>query len=491
MTTAQQPNVLFVFADQLRATALSCAGNPDVRTPNIDRLAANGAQFDHACANYPLCTPSRASIVSGQHAQTNTVVTNDLALPTSAPSVASEFGEAGYRCGYIGKWHLDGVPRDKWTPPGERRHGFDDYWAAYNCTHDYFDAPYYTDDPRPKTHDEYEPVGQTDLAVEYLSGVKHPFCLFLSWGPPHDPYELVPDEYRAMYDPAELELRPNAAPILPSAFPPESNRPSDSPHPAPAMDFAPPIRAWETGERCPYTGPREVLADYYAAVTALDDQLGRLLDALKRNALLEDTIVVFTADHGDMLWSQGLNQKGSPYEESIRVPFIVHWPAEVPDHRVTSDVISTVDFAPTLLGLAGQAVPDEMDGTDLSDVVLREDSGQQEAAFIYNLRQEWRGVRTLEETYVRVRPGTFDHLPHDGGDWLLYDNAGDPFQFENRIFDASCAERRDELERLLSVRLSETEDDFGTFEHHVRAADVREAWNEREREMHPDDPKLV
>jgi len=491
MPSTRQPNVLVVFADQFRASALHYAGNADIHTPNIDQLAENGAQFETACANYPLCTPSRASIVTGQHAQSNTVITNDLPLPTSAPSVAEELTDAGYECGYIGKWHLDGVPRDKWTPPGERRHGFDGYWAAYNCAHDYFDGPYYTDTAEPQIFDGYEPVGQTDLAIDFLADADNPFCLFLAWGPPHDPYELVPERYRSQYDPSELSVRPNIDPILPSEFPPDTNRPSDSSHPSPSMLFAPPIREWETGDRCPYTGPRSVLADYYAAVTALDEQVGRLIEELEQAGIFEDTILIFTSDHGDMLWSQGLNQKGSPFDESIRIPFIAHWPESIPSHDISTDIISTVDFAPTILGLTGISPPDSMDGTDLSSVVTGDTTGIKDTALIYNIRQEWRGLRTLDETYVRLREGAFEHLPNGGSDWLFFHNDTDPYQLRNRIFERSSTTRRAELNDMLENRLQVLGDSFESFESHVREADVVSEWNEREREMHPDDPKLV
>ena len=164
-----------------------CAGNTDVISPNTDRLAAEGIRFTHAYANTPACTPSRAIILTGKYSLSNGTVANDLPLRESEITIGNVLKDAGYRTGYIGKWHLDGIPRDKFTPPGERRQGFD-FWAVWNCSHAYYGAKYFRDDPTPIKIDGYEPVAQTDLALEFLDADDdRPFCLFLSWGPPHAP----------------------------------------------------------------------------------------------------------------------------------------------------------------------------------------------------------------------------------------------------------------------------------------------------------------
>lgn len=285
MATAEQPNVLFVFSDQHRASAMGCSGNDDVRTPNMDRLAREGTRMSNAYANDPVCGPSRACLVTGQYPFSHQSIFNDIQLPTDVPSAARPFNHRGYQTGYVGKWHLDGLPRDKWTPPGPRRQGFDDFWAAYDCSHDYFEPKYYRDIPALIEPEGYEPEIQTDLAMEFVDQCgDDPFCLFLSWGPPHDPYDEVPDRYRDLYDPDELILRPNVEPI-PEAVPYPDYQGNDV---------------------------RQALANYYAQVTALDDQLGRLLDHLDETGRADDTVVVYTADHGDMLWSQGRRRNWFP-----------------------------------------------------------------------------------------------------------------------------------------------------------------------------------
>lgn len=485
-----QPNVLFVFSDQMRGSAMGPAGNDEVSTPTMDRLADEGTRFSNAYTNYPLCSPSRACLLTGQYPLTNRVINNDLPLPEDVPSVAEAFQAAGYRTGYIGKWHLDGVPRDQWTPPGARRQGFDDFWAVYNCSHDYFDAVYYRDSPEQIKVEGYEPVAQTDLALEFIEQEDdRPFCLFLSWGPPHDPYEMVPEEYRSQYDPNDITVPPNAEPILPG----------HEDHPAPPLVDAPPVRefagpgdVFEEPKPYDYDDPREGLADYYAAITALDEQLGRLVDALDENGLADDTILAYTSDHGDMLWSQGRNQKGSPYKESIHVPFLVRWSGEVPAGRVDDTLLSMVDIAPSLLSLAGVTPPSEMQGTDLSPAFRGRDVDGPGSVFLMNLRRGWRGVRTRRYTYARLseHDESVAHLAQ-GRDWLLYDNEADPHQLNSLVFNREYEDVRERLSDELDEWLDRLDDPFRPFEDHVRDLDMVETWNEQEQVRNPEDPSLL
>jgi arylsulfatase A-like enzyme len=480
MSPDSRPNILFAFSDQHRGTAMGCAGNDDVVTPHFDRLASEGTRFSNACANYPLCSPSRASLITGQYPLSHRVVTNDLPLPTDVPSVAAAFRDAGYRTGYIGKWHLDGVPRDRFTPPGPRRQGFDDFWAVYNCSHDYMGAAYYRDTDDLVDVDGHEPVAQTDLAIDFVTADDdRPFCLFLSWGPPHDPYRMVPDEYRELYDADDLSLRPNVEPILPTG----------GEHPAKTLPYGPPLREFAGDgdvfdEPVPYEydDPREGLVDYYAQITALDDQFGRLLDALDAAGLREETVVSYASDHGDCFWSQGRNQKGNPYFESINVPLIVRWPEQIPEGRTRADPVSIVDVAPTLLGLAGIDPPDEMEGGDFSAVVRGEDGEAPESAYLLNLTQGWRGVRTERYTYARVTEAFMaEHAPPQGPEWLLFDHREDPYELRNRVYDPDYREVRDRLDGLVDAWLDETDDPFHpAVEEYVDELGIEDAWERRE-----------
>ena len=303
-------NLLFVFADEMRGMDMRHAGNPDVHTPNLDMLARGGVSFTNAIANCPVCTPSRGTMLTGLHAHKHAAVTNDVPIRCDLPTLGTVLTDADYLAGYIGKWHIDGLPRNRFTPPGPRRLGFDHYWAVWNCHHDYFDGKYYTNKPEPCRITGYEPHIQTELAIRFIERHRNdPFALVLSWGPPHGPLEFVPDEYRIRYDPAKLSLRPNVSPGKTEKW-------------ALACATAP----WKryANEPGPFGGDmetaiRESLAAYYAAITALDDDLGRFLSTLEKLELAENTAVVFTSDHGSMHWSHGRIRKQQPWEECILV----------------------------------------------------------------------------------------------------------------------------------------------------------------------------
>ncbi len=459
-----RPNLLFVYADQMRGMDMGCAGNKQVRTPTLDRLAEEGVRCTHAFSNIPVCGPARASLLTGRFPLEHGVLVNDLPLPETTPSIGKVLRAAGYRTGYIGKWHLDGVPRNKWTPPGPRRHGFEE-WAAYNCSHQYFNARYYTDSPRPIEVDGYEPVAQTDLAIEFLRKADdRPFALFLSWGPPHDPYDQVPDEFRALYDPEAIELRPNVPDELP-----ETAR----------------IRGKKVED------PRRVVADYYAAITALDAQMARLLEALDEFDLAGNTLVIFTSDHGDMLFSQGKMKKQQPWEESISIPFLARLPNVIPAGATCDVLLGIVDMAPTVLGLLGVPPLPGATGNDLSWALRGEQGVAPEALFLMNivaadegLRQgipEWRGLRTGRYTYARTR----------AGDWLLYDNVTDPYQLHNLIGSPDHAALHNRLSAQLDRLLQERGDDFLPGFEHLQRAGLTALWNARERVMHGDRGRFI
>lgn len=386
------PNVLVLMPDQWRGMDLGCMGNREVRTPNFDRLASEGVAFTNAIANCPVCTPARSMLLTGRFPHATGTPVNDVPLPDDEITIAELLKAQGYRTGFIGKWHLEGGKRQPgFVPPGPRRQGFD-YWAATICDHDYFHSHYFRDDPKPIPIPRYDALEYTDRGIEFLGTNKSdPFCLYVAWGPPHNPY-IAPPEFIKLYDAARLTMRPN----------------------------------WREGVRL---GSRQDVAGYYAAITCIDAEAGRILRALDDNGQAENTIVLVTSDHGDMLGSHGTSLKRKPWEESIRVPGLLRYPAQV-GPRARSDLLfSHVDAAPTLLGLCGVAVPRNMQGRDLSAPILGRAAAQQpESVYlqIYTKTEQeefppWRGVRTRRYTYARSaeRP------------WLLYDNQKDPHQARN------------------------------------------------------------
>src|SRR3954467_3030230 len=184
---AGKPNILIIMADQWRAQAFGFAGDPNVKTPNLDRLQRQSAWLVNAFAGVPVCCPTRASLLTGQRALTHGVFLNDVPLATNAVTLAKVLAGAGYDTGYIGKWHLNGDGRSSFIPP-ERRQGFD-YWKVLECTHDYNHSYYYSDGPQKLMWDDYDAVAQTRDAEQFLqerAGSGKPFLLVLAWGPPHD-----------------------------------------------------------------------------------------------------------------------------------------------------------------------------------------------------------------------------------------------------------------------------------------------------------------
>jgi len=419
-----QPNIVFVFADQWRAQAAGYAGDPNVRSPHIDDLAGESVNFTNAVAGCPVCSPYRASLLTGRRPLTHGVFLNDVCLSNDAVSLAQACAGAGYDTAYIGKWHLDGHGRSNFIPR-ERRQGFD-YWRVLECTHRYNDSWYYGDENVRLKWDGYDAIAQTRDAQEYVRNHDgdDPFLLMLSWGPPHAPYDTAPPEYREMYDPAKLVLRPNVP------------------------------------QRCEARA-RENLAGYYAHVTALDDCVGDLRGTLKECGLDENTIFVLTSDHGDMLGSQGHAKKQRPWEESVRVPFLIRWPAGLGNQPQTIDApIDSPDVMPTLLGLSEIDIPETVEGLDYSGHIHGGDDPGDGSALLtcpapfgqwrrdQHSGREYRGVRTKRHTYVRDLDGP----------WLLYDNERDPYQLDNLCGQAAL---RQELDATLQRKLRETNDDFG------------------------------
>ncbi len=419
VAAAERPNVLLILPDQLRAQALGCMGNPDVRTPHIDRLAAEGVLFRQTFANTPVCCPARATLLTGKYPHRHGLVANDLRLRESEQTLAKLLKARGYRTGFIGKWHLDGGKRDPgFVPPGPRRQGFD-FWAACECRHTHFQPVWFRDTPEPVRGGKFEPEALTDVALEFLrENQKRPFFLVVSTGPPHDPYG-APEKYMRLYDPAKLTMRRN----------------------------------WRPGVR---QAGRQQIAAYYAAITAIDDQVGRMMQALKDFGLERDTIVVFSSDHGDMLGSQGQRLKRKPWEESIRVPGVLRYPAKVKAGRYVDTLLSHVDFAPTLLSLCGVTPPADMQGADLSAVVLGRTAQGPDSVFFQifvpfagdGTPHPWRGVRTQRYMYARTEKGP----------WVLYDLEKDPDELHNLADDPASADVRKGLEARLEKWMQDTGD---------------------------------
>jgi arylsulfatase A-like enzyme len=423
---AEKPNVIVLLADQWRAAAFGHAGDPNVRTPNFDRLARESAHLVNAVSGLPVCSPMRASLMTGQRPLTHRIFLNDVQLDPGAVTLAKVLRDSGYDTGAIGKWHIDGRGRSNFTPR-ERRQGFD-YWKVLECTHDYNNSFYFAGGPEKLKWEDYDARAQMRDAERYVrehAGSRKPFFLYLAWGPPHNPYETAPPEYRAMYQAERMILRGNV---------PESV----------------------------HAEVRTMLAGYYAHCTALDDLLADLRRTLPETGLADNTILLFSADHGDMLGSQGVYRKQKPYDESARVPLLIHWPSGLGrSGRALDAPMNTEDIMPTLLGLCGIPIPRTVEGLDYSGY-LRGGRNPGDGATVllcvapfgeWERRiggKEYRGLRTTRYTYVRDLQGP----------WLLFDNRDDPLQKRNLVNLPAHAKLQADLDAWLRRKLAERRDEF-------------------------------
>lgn len=437
-----RPNVLFFFPDQLRAQEVGYNGARNMPTPNIDRLASQGVVFSNAVSSCPLCTPYRAMLQTGRWPTLSGGVMNWINLPSTGQSIADVFARGGYDTGFIGKWHLaaggragslkrgDPVtarPESEFVPPGPARMGYQ-YWAAFNFHANFAKAFYYRDTPERLIMPGYETDSETDMAMEFMRGRARsgrPFFLMVAPHPPHPPW-------RADQTPAG------------------------------SLDRTPKTLYWRPNVKGRRDAPPRDPRCYYAMTGNVDDNLGRLMRFLDESRLADNTIVVFTSDHGEMLGSQGRYNKMVPYAEAVEVPLILRWPRRIRPGSKSDALFTPMDHLPTLASLCGLAVPSLVNGMDLSTHALGRKGPERDAALMMNYVShwdypetdtdwpEWRAVRTKQYTYVRWLNGAEE----------IYDNLADPYQMRS-LFDGRAAPAViDKLRARLRDLLRESHDDF-------------------------------
>ncbi len=448
----QQPNLVYVFADQLRYQSCGYAGDASAITPNIDRLSREGANFCNAVSGSPMCAPYRASLFTGKYASSTGMAINELRMNPNHDCFGHVLHRNGYQTSYIGKWHLwanqlgkHDAPKNSYIPPGQHRLGFDGEWSAYNFHHRYFDAYYHKDSPEKIVLPGYEPDRQTDLAMDYLqraSITDAPFALFLSIGTPHDPWtrDNVPDVDYERFRDTDFPLPPNYR---------DENDPYGD--------------TWAIMSAAERAQLPEWMRGYYAMTTNLDRNIGRLLHAIDELGVRDNTIFVFTSDHGEMFGAQGRRAKNIFYEEAVRVPFLIRWPRHIPEAHVSDVCLNTPDIMPTLLSMMNLPIPEDVEGTDLRHAAVPCETSQPfdepAAAFMQGMGctakwedgYEWRALRTKQHTYAVHRP--------DGSE-KLFDNVADPFQTRNLIDDSASAALREELRAMLKGRMDALNDTF-------------------------------
>jgi arylsulfatase A-like enzyme len=345
-----RPNVIIMIADQWRGDALGFLGKEPVKTPNLDNLAKESVVFTNAISNYPVCSPSRAILMTGMYPTKTSVRGNCTSqtglfgceLPEKILCWSDILSAQGYDLGYIGKWHLDTpykpyIPTrnnteqlawNEWTTPA-RRHGFN-YWLAYGTYDDHMKPMYWSTDVKRDGYqfqDMFGPEYEVNNAIQYITDNKNknvkdkPFALVVSMNPPHSDYTKCPQKYKDIYKNVDVE----------------------------SMCVFPNIPAKGTQYGKYY---RNNIKDYYACMSGVDDQIGRLLKAIKEMGLDDNTIVIFMSDHGNCLGMHDQISKNNMYDEAMRVPLIIRYPQKLRP-QTTDMLISEPDITATLLDWTG------------------------------------------------------------------------------------------------------------------------------------------
>jgi len=442
MSTQKQPNIIWLFSDQQSAYTLACNGDPNSRTPNLDRMSASGFNFQNAVAGFPLCCPFRGSLLTGRYPH-NCVPGHEYQLPPELPTAADMFNAAGYHTAYFGKWHLDGVKErehrraGKQTVPPERRGRFA-RWLAYENNNMQYDCHLHGHTAPGEEVPMYKLPGYetdeiTSLLCGYLrerKGEAQPFFTVMSVQPPHNPY-LAPPEYAGKYNPQDIKLRPNVA-----HNPAYENR------------------------------ARHDLAGTYAMVENLDRNVGRILDTLRETGLEDDTWVFYFSDHGDMHGSHGQWLKVTPYHEATNIPFIVWNNANYRStHHMTDGrppfPINTPDILPTTLGLAGIEVPDYIEGFDYSPIFRgKRPENPPSSAFLQNVAVTYHHDTTDRPYRGVLTRDNWKYVCTENEDWMLFDLNTDPLEECNLAFNLRNADKLAELRKLTADWIAATGDKF-------------------------------
>lgn len=442
------PNVVVCLTDQLRPFEIGCYGNPVVRTPNIDRLATQGFRFDVGVTNSPVCSPARASLLSGQYARTcagsirnvGSIGTRRTRLPD--PTLPEILRDAGYATGHVGKWHVHVDPFLL---------GFDYAYYPVEIPHRYYgramreavreNGKLSADTGEETVVEGFMPQAASDKMREYVAANRdRPFFLNYWVSPPHMPIGPgnLPDQYVDMYGKQDVLLRDNVYDSDGGLFRDEWWFKVYT-----KWDYF-----WRTRGGAP-DAPGDTLPDgfdlrdltalYYGAVTCTDDLIGDLMAALDENGIADNTIVVLSADHGELLGNHGTFNKDRLYEEAIRVPMVYRYPNGFRPAETADQVASNVDVAPTVLDACGLTIPEHMQGQSLLPVMRGDDrSLERDYSFVeaagyqgvsYAMPYSMMGIRTPSHKYgIEVEED--DRTVRDDRA-VFHDLSSDPYELHN------------------------------------------------------------
>ena len=414
----KKPNILIIQTDQQSSWTLGAYGGTIIETPNIDAIAEQGATFTDFIVTSAVCTPSRGSFLTGRYPCCHGAYRNTLAVNRDERTLAHILGDNGYHTSYVGKWHMDGEdhPPESWVPT-ERALGFQD--SRYMQNRGHYKSYLEKEDG---TIDLSYAVGKgafatdwfTDKSIEIIKErCDKPFFHMLSIPDPHTPY-TVREPYASMYRPEDMPI--------PDTFY-EDNHPSWIEDHAVAADST-----WGIPDAEREADLRKNKAIYCGEVKCIDDNVGRLLSALEETGVLDNTIVVFTTDHGDYMGEHGLYGKNMVYQAVYQVPMLIRWPETIKAGTVIDRTIGATDFQQTILGLMEMQPCGREQGDDASSLLRGEDMDWKDEAFIHNSRFNFAGIFTPQHEMAFTRFGQH----------MLFDRKADPEQICNLFDDPSC-----------------------------------------------------
>ncbi len=468
-----QPNLLLIWTDEQRPDTLSAYGNTQTRTPNLDRLASVSTVFDHCICCSPVCTPSRGSILSGRWPHQHGALQNNIPLNPDCNTLAEYLGD-DTRSSYLGKWHL-----------GDEiyaQHGWqdwisfeDDYIRHYTAGRDRSDRSDYHHYLRETgfpcdAHGEFGPffsreytasLGEPHTKAAWLgrraadeilarTTSDTPWAMSINFLEPHMPF-FGPLNHH--YNPDELEV------------PPIFNRIPEGPLPASYLNhcYEHAEKGYDGQDVTTEAGWRRLMANYYGLVEMIDNTVGTILQALEESGQAENTLIVFTSDHGEMMGSHRMLGKGVLYQQSIEVPLMIHLPGQTDSRRV-SGTFSHIDLLPTLLDLMGKEVPADLPGSSRSDLCHTGGSLEEDVFLFWHAQrpertdsikgQQWRGIVSPEGWKYAVTPG------EEIG--LLFQLKEDPWEQQNRFLDPDLSALRQDLHRRLTEWMEQEQDPMRT-----------------------------
>jgi arylsulfatase A-like enzyme len=451
----QKPNVLYVFDDEHRFQSMP--GEPcsdPVEAPNLDAFRKQNLSMDRCISNYPLCSPYRGILMTGLWPYQNGITQNWIQLGTNFQSLGHTFANAGYRTAYVGKWHLSGPGHDRvFVPAGPHRQGFQDWhvWGAVD-KHMSYSFTFNQDTGEKIQPEGYQTTLMTDQAVKIIheNHSDKPWMMIVSWHPPHFPVDDAPEADEQHFANKKVSLRPN-------------------------IKTGPSMRSHVSSEEAIEKFHR----GYYAHIRAVDREFGRLIKALDDTGQAENTIVVFTSDHGEMAGSHGRMYKQVPFEESARVPFAIRYPGMTPKGKRSDALFASIDIYPTLCGLAGIPIPPGIKGRDFSATLQGKSTAESEVVFLMNQvapleeqnpvnpdapikvdNSDANGGGYAPPDFRGLRSKTHTYAVASDGKWLLYDNTKDPYQQHNLIDDPSQRPLIEHFNGLIEAWLKEAGDPF-------------------------------